>query len=283
MRKISALILALLMAAATLTFVAAPASAGTTLLCKGFSSCNARGYDDSGFSKVYKTRHWGMIGGHNCTNYVAYRLTHHGRVTTHKSGFTSAANWSAAAKAHGITRSSKPQVGDIAWWAKGSPGSKTGHVAYVEQVYPNGTIRISEDNYKGDFQWKTITPGSTYPNLFIRFPQSDGSAWGKVSSVKKSTATVKGRRVYRLTVKGWATESDNAGGSRLLPSWNGPRDTTASGVRTGSPTSPIRREFTYTWSWDQSVKRPTRLYLYALNADGTAGSDHYMGSFKTGY
>lgn len=285
MRKINALLIAFVMAAAVLTFVSTPANAASvSLLCKGFKSCASKGYGNAGFSKVYKKQHWSMTPGHNCTNYVAYRLNSNGRVTTHKSGFNSAWTWNAAAKAHGITRTNKPRVGDVAWWAKNSAATKSGHVAYVEKVYSDGTVRVSEDNYRGDFGWKTFRPGRYYPGTFIRFPKSDGSAWGTIDSVKKSTDLITGRN--RVTVTGWATESNFVGGARLLPSWDGPREAAEAGeggAWVSTATQPIRHRFTWYWTWSASRQPPKRLYLYALNAPGTTGKDYFMGSVPTGW
>ena len=52
--------------AAAITWYAKP--------CIGFDQCEDRGYGNGGYSAVYKKAHWNMYGGHNCTNYVAYRL-----------------------------------------------------------------------------------------------------------------------------------------------------------------------------------------------------------------
>ena len=61
---------------------ASPASAGTTLLCKGFVQCNARGYGNGGYQSQYRKMWWRMYSGHNCTNYGAYRMVKAGLSTT---------------------------------------------------------------------------------------------------------------------------------------------------------------------------------------------------------
>lgn len=115
-------------------------------MCNGFSHCSAKGMSTSGYSKVYRKEHWGMYGGHNCTNYVAYRLEKK-RVKKFRAG--SATQWGNNAKRAGLTVTrSVPRKGDVAWWS-------FGHVAYVESVNAKaGTFIVSEDNWGGNFAWR---------------------------------------------------------------------------------------------------------------------------------
>ncbi|MBK7820859.1 MAG: CHAP domain-containing protein [Tessaracoccus sp.] len=125
--------------------------------CVGFSTCSKLGYGSSGYSKVYRKSHWGMVGGHNCTNYVAYRLQQAGVKKITKPGRGTAKHWGPAAKAKGIKVSKKnPKVGDVVWWSAKAFRNSTGHVGYVEAVNRKaGTVLVSEDNYRGNYQWRT--------------------------------------------------------------------------------------------------------------------------------
>jgi surface antigen len=156
--SLPAVVLALVVALGGL--VAAPsADASSTLLCKGFTSCSAAGYSNFGYDANYRTMWWRMYAGHNCTNYMAYRLIRNGMSSTRPwSGSGDARNW-------GVVFASKtnqtPKVGSVAWWS-------TNHVAYVQQVVDANTIVISEDHYGGDFDWRTIVrSGGGWPTGFI--------------------------------------------------------------------------------------------------------------------
>ena len=74
-----------------------------------------------------------------------------------------ASEWGKVAKGIGHKPDKFPAVGAIGWY-------KRGHVSYVEDVYSNGTILISEMNTDGHngFHFATVSPGmSSYPDKFI--------------------------------------------------------------------------------------------------------------------
>lgn len=143
-----------------------PATSATTTLCAGWTGCPAAGYSDAGYGAASKASYWRMFSGHNCTNYVAYRMIQAGMSTERPfSGTGNAYNW-------GLQMASKtdqnPTVGAVAWWNKNVPGAgSAGHVAYVEQVISPTEIVVSEDSYGGDFKWRRITQGSGWPSGFI--------------------------------------------------------------------------------------------------------------------
>lgn len=60
------------------------AEAASTTLCSGtaYTSCTSQGYPDYGYGINSSTSYWNQIAGHNCTNYVAYRLIQNGLSTT---------------------------------------------------------------------------------------------------------------------------------------------------------------------------------------------------------
>jgi surface antigen len=140
--------------------IGAPAAqASSTILCNGFSGCKAAGYQRFGYPKVYKQMWWRMYGGHNCTNYVAYRMVKNGMSATRPwSGSGDARNWGVVFSAQ---TNQTPMVGSVAWWS-------SNHVAYVQQVVDADTIVISEDHYGGDFDWRQIVrSGGGWPTGFI--------------------------------------------------------------------------------------------------------------------
>ena len=141
-------------------FVAPPAGATSVLLCKGFSNCEAAGYSSFGYGPTnYRQMWWRMFAGHNCTNYVSYRMISRGMSSTRPwSGSGDARNW-------GVVFASKvdqaPMIGSIAWWS-------SNHVAYVQRIIDKDTIVISEDHYGGDFDWrKIVRTGGGWPTGFI--------------------------------------------------------------------------------------------------------------------
>lgn len=151
-------LLALVVALAGL--VAAPrAEATSSLLCKGFSACKKAGYSSFGYDANYRKMWWRMYSGHNCTNYVAYRMISNGMSSTRPwSGSGDARNWG---KVFASVTNQTPLVGSVAWWS-------TNHVAYVQQVIDANTIVISEDHWGGDFDWrKIVRTGGGWPTGFI--------------------------------------------------------------------------------------------------------------------
>jgi surface antigen len=142
-----------------LLITAPSAEASSTILCKGFAGCKQAGYKRFGYTSRYTTSWWRMYAGHNCTNYVSYRMIRNGMSATRPwSGSGDARNW-------GTVFASKtnqtPVVGSVAWWS-------TNHVAYVQQVVDANTIVISEDHWGGDFDWrKIVRTGGGWPTGFI--------------------------------------------------------------------------------------------------------------------
>jgi surface antigen len=128
----------------------------------------------------YKEMWWRMFAGHNCTNYVSYRMVRNGMSATRPwSGSGDARNW-------GVVFSSKtnqtPMVGSVAWWS-------SNHVAYVQQVVDANTIVISEDHWGGDFDWrKIVRSGGGWPTGFIHL--TDESVVAKSAPVISGTPTV---------------------------------------------------------------------------------------------
>jgi hypothetical protein len=250
------------------TLALAPAAqAGSTKLCTGRLPCLVAGRSDGGYTVLSFRPYWTQVTGHNCTNYIAYRLTHGGRMVARPPGTAGAATWAAAARAWGVPVDDRPKVGDVAWWPAGVPGSPTGHVAYVEQVMSDGSILVSEDNLGGDFDWRKLTRGTGWPSGFIHYPRSNGSPQGVFTSVSSPVAG---------QIDFWATSAD-PDSVLLEPGYlvtlGGPRGTP--GVETFTFTSPY---FTFHRIKTVKTRGKTTMYLYALNTLLTAGSDVLLGS-----
>ena len=146
-----------------------PNSASTGILCRGFSGCASAGMSSAGYSSVYRSMFWRMYGGHNCTNYAAYRMVHSGLPNSRPwSGSGNATNWGYA---NSRVTSSVPSVGAVAWWrAYARPAGSAGHVAYVERVVSRDEIIVSQDSWGGDFSWARITRnGGSWPTGFVHF------------------------------------------------------------------------------------------------------------------
>ncbi|HLR18854.1 MAG TPA: CHAP domain-containing protein [Staphylococcus sp.] len=93
--------------------------------------------------------HW----KNNCTWYVHNKRNQIKRYLP--SSFTHAKNWLYEARRAGFSTGKKPLAGAILQTSKGGGGY--GHVAFVEKVYKNGSIKISEYNYSVRLGYGTRT------------------------------------------------------------------------------------------------------------------------------
>lgn len=145
----------------------------SSYLCYGYSACAAAGMSSAGYATANKKMYWRMYAGHNCTNYVAYRMVQSGLPNTRPwTGGGNATYWGTAVPK--LTNST-PTVGAVAWWkANQGPAGSAGHVAYVEQVVSADEIIISQDSWRGDFSWARVTRSSgNWPSGFIHFNDAD--------------------------------------------------------------------------------------------------------------
>src|SRR5262249_13954834 len=75
-----------------------------------------------------------------------------------------AGNWSANAQTLHYTVDNRAEVGAVAQWNKNEcKGCKVGHVAYVESINPDGSVNLSEYNFKTDhaYDYRPNVPAST--------------------------------------------------------------------------------------------------------------------------
>lgn len=264
-RRILGVIITALLGISTLAMAPAAQAASTTL-CTGSIACLLAGRSDAGYGLLSVVSYWNQTPGHNCTNYIAYRLTQGGRVTARPPGTGGAATWGTAARAAGVPVNDNPAVGAVAWWPA-SAASPSGHVAYVEQVMADGSVLVSEDNLTGDFRWRRITRGTGWPSGFIHHPRSNGSPSGVFTSV---SSTVAGQIDF------WGTSMDPDGGL-LAPTYlvtlGGPRGT--AGIESFTFSTPY---FTFHRIKNVVKRGSTTMYLYALNTPLTQGTDVLLGS-----
>ncbi len=170
------------------------------ILCSNYDfSC-----DDSGYSAVAYQSHYTMAPGHNCTNYVSYRLKQDG-FRSHVTWLRNAGFWADNARSKGIPVDKVPVVGAVAHWYPGSGGmSSAGHVAYVTAVSARAII-IIEDNYSsGPLQIRRIPRGSDrYPDTFIHFtgPRS-------LEAIKQKRRQAKKQRRIAAQTEGIDAASD---------------------------------------------------------------------------
>jgi surface antigen len=146
-----------------------PAQAITSgYLCTGYTACKNAGYPSAGYAANNHKMYWRMYSGHNCTNYVAYRMVKAGMPNVRPwSGSGNATNW--GVQMSNIT-DQQPRVGAVAWWRANVPGAgSAGHVAYVERVISPTEIVISEDSWGGEFHWRKLVKGTGWPSGFIHF------------------------------------------------------------------------------------------------------------------
>ena len=167
-------------------FVTVPASA-QTLICSGVSQAEVQKCDPA-YAAVMSLPHWRMFAGHNCVNYVAWRLGING-VPEPKILMGNARDWAANAKKIGVLVDTKPTVGAIGGWAGKN------HLVYVEEVGP-GYLITSEDNYPGYYpkgiyrKIKVTTGESAYPTQFLHFKDQLTSAVPKTSGTTKVGSTL---------------------------------------------------------------------------------------------
>jgi len=104
----------------------------------------------------------------NCTSYVAYRLNSVGvPFNNNYRGvqWGHARNWDDAARATGVATGPTPKVGAIAFWNE-PYGAGYGHVAWVESVNGDGSVRTS--NYNGLTE-QFYTESAARPHGYIYF------------------------------------------------------------------------------------------------------------------
>ncbi len=88
---------------------------------------------------------WGMYN-RECVSYTAWKVQQTFGYMPYWGGHGNAAQWPGNARADGIPTGSRPRVHSVAIW----PVGYYGHAMWVEAVYSNGNILVSQYNY--DYQ-----------------------------------------------------------------------------------------------------------------------------------
>ena len=133
------------------------------VLCTGYDACHAAGYPNAGYKDNSATSYWRQSTGHNCTNYVAYRLVKNGLPNTSPPPVRQRLQLGS-----GLPEPDQRRPGRRVGRLVEQSFSSTGHVAYVEKVVSADEILVSEDNWGGDFRWRKITrSGGNWPDGFI--------------------------------------------------------------------------------------------------------------------
>lgn len=166
--RLRALLLTLGLVLVGVVGVASPASA-YAMTCGSYGSTPS--FSCVSFSGFSGQQPWGYpvdTNGHNCTNYVSYRLWQDG--VPNPGNLGNALDWDDNAVAYGLTVNGTPAAGSVAVWeAYSGPALESGHVAYVDKV-TSTYIDISEDNYGGTSMKKRFYVGqSDWPDHFIHF------------------------------------------------------------------------------------------------------------------
>lgn len=117
---------------------------------------------------------WGFYN-RECTSFVAWRMNNDNQIPFRngmKGGhWGNADQWWGNAIRLGYPHNGTPAEGAIAWWNQNyHRAGPFGHVAYVDGVAANGSIRVEEYNFEapGGYDQRTIAPGSgSWPSGFI--------------------------------------------------------------------------------------------------------------------
>lgn len=235
---------------------AAPARAAEwVVLCTGYNSCAAAGYSHAGYATANGTSYWSQYSGHNCTNYVAYRMIKNGMSTTRPAGAIGyARDWG---RNFASQTNDTPAVGSIAWWD--TSFSSTGHVAYVEKVVSSSEVLISEDNWGGDFKWRKVTrTGGRWPQGFIHL-KDVGTSTTTTTTTSPAMRTVTPTRVLDTSTGVGVAAARMAAGAEVSVPLAGRAGLPTSGVGTAmlnvTITSPSASGFTTTYP--SGITRPT--------------------------
>mgnify|MGYP001248208830 CR=1 FL=1 len=112
----------------------------------------------------YSIDSWGMYN-RECVSYTAFKVAASGRYMPYWGGRGNANRWDDNAIAAGIPVDGNPRVGDVAI----SNAGFYGHAMYVEHVYDDGRILVSQYNasWTGTYSEAVINKGSL---VFIHFP-----------------------------------------------------------------------------------------------------------------
>lgn len=105
---------------------------------------------------------WGMYN-RECVSYTAWKVWSTGRYMPYWGGRGNAKQWDDNAQAEGIPVDGNPRAGDVAI----SNAGIYGHTMYVEEVYGDGSIRVSDYNQQWDGLYRTYTVNAAKADTFV--------------------------------------------------------------------------------------------------------------------
>lgn len=140
-------------------FVSTGGTGGYPYICGNYP-CWRAGYVDP----------WGLYY-QECVSYVAWKLDSKGYGVRHFSGAGNATQWPSTAS-YASWRYGSPKAGD-AMVRRATSSWDPGHVSYVESVSSDGTILVSEYNFRVDGQYteRSLTPAQYSGLMFGTFPR----------------------------------------------------------------------------------------------------------------
>lgn len=100
----------------------------------------------------YYVDNWGMFS-RECVSYTAWKVYESGRHMPYWGGIGNANQWDDNARRAGIPVDTSPRAGDVAVKNAG----RYGHVMYVEHVYGDGSILVSDYNQQLDGAYRRYT------------------------------------------------------------------------------------------------------------------------------
>ncbi len=114
---------------------------------------------------------WGVYY-RECVSYVAWKLSSQGYGVRHFGGRGNAGDWPSTTAGYTSQTTGSPHKGDAAVIPY-SGNFPYGHVMYVEDVYGDGSIKISEYNFAGPgmYSERVIPAGQYGYYVFITFPR----------------------------------------------------------------------------------------------------------------
>ena len=136
------------------------------VLCTGYDACANGRLLQRRLQRRHAARsYWSQSTGHNCTNYVAYRLVTNGLPNKRPAALTRQRLQLGARRSRRRPTTPRPSArspgGD-------SPSPAPGTSPTSRRSSRPTEILVSEDNWGGDFRWRTVTrSGGCWPAGFI--------------------------------------------------------------------------------------------------------------------
>lgn len=107
---------------------------------------------------------WGMYN-RECVSYAAFKVSNSRRNMPYWGGRGNAKQWPDNARAAGIPVNNTPRAGDVAIATAGTYG----HAAYVDSINNDGSINVSQYNYRVDGNFSVMTVSPSFFDAYIHF------------------------------------------------------------------------------------------------------------------